>query len=151
MCATETLLSPHECENLGSIPGIIKEEILDFKMKNYISSMSNSNGNSNSSSSCKLKAKLESEENLRAIDAHTNAELELNSKHIDLRMKISELKGEDIFCRIFKMGFGKGKKNPVTDSTSFYRPNKNQETGQDVTYAEGIVHPSKKRVVLFLA
>jgi hypothetical protein len=149
VCATETLLSPHECENLGSIPGIIKEEILDFKMKNYRSSMSSSNGNS--SSSCKQKAKLESEDNLSVIDAHTNAELELNLKHIDLRMKISELKGEDIFCRIFKMGFGKGKKNPVTDSTSFYRPNKNQETGEDVTYAEGIVHPSKKRVVLFLA
>jgi hypothetical protein len=73
---------------------------------------------------------------------------EPNSNHSDLRLKISELKEEDVFCRIFKMGFGKGKKNPVTDSTSFYRPNKNQETGQDVTYAEGIVHPSKTREVL---
>jgi hypothetical protein len=136
VCATETLLSPQECENLGSIPGKIKEEILDFKLKNYKSSIISNR----SSSSCKSKSKLRSEMDKRAFEP--------NSNHSDLRLKISELKEEDVFCRIFKMGFGKGKKNPVTDSTSFYRPNKNQETGQDVTYAEGIVHPSKTREVL---
>jgi hypothetical protein len=138
VCATETLLSPQECENLGSIPGKIKEEILDFKLKHY--KRSSSIGSSSSSSyKSKSKSKLSSEMDIRVTEPSSN--------HSDLSVMISELKAEDIFCRIFKMGFGKGKKNPVTDSTSFYRPNKNQEMGQDVTYAEGIVHPSKKREV----
>ena len=57
--------------------------------------------------------------------------------------RIISLKDDDIFCRMIKMGFGKGKLNPVTDSTSFYQPQKNARTDSDVTYAEGVVHPSE--------
>lgn len=51
------------------------------------------------------------------------------------------------------MGFGKGKENPVTASTSFFKPDKNTDMNTDkdinvlgstssVTYTEGIVNPS---------
>lgn len=132
MCATEALLSPQECENLGSIPAKIKEEILDFKRNNF----PGTNSSSSKSKSRKLSNECEGQED-------TSSDSNSNLNHSDLSGMISQLKEEDIFCRIFKMGFGKGKNNPVTDSTSFYRPNKNQEAEQDVTYAEGIVQPSK--------
>jgi hypothetical protein len=34
------------------------------------------------------------------------------------------ISSDDIFCVTVKIGYGKGKKNPVSDTTSFYRPSK---------------------------
>lgn len=149
VCASETLLSPKDCKILGTNSSKIKEEILKFKKKNY-----------------ENKGREESDNN-EGLDNFNNKSNKLkilhcnDSKHDNknsdaellLYNQISKLEDKDIFCRVFKMGFGKGKENPVTASTSFFKPDKNTDMNTDsdsnvlgstssVTYTEGIVNPS---------
>ena len=71
----------------------------------------------------------------------------ITNKNNEIHTAISLLTESDMFCRIFKIGFGKGDKNPVTDSTSFFKP----RTLADgtVTYTSGIVQSSEIHRKLF--
>ena len=138
VCASETLLSPNDCKILGTNSSRIKEEILIFKRKNYENNDLEVDKIGHENSDESFKSKL-----LNCDDVKPNSEAELL-----LNDQICKLEAKDIFCRVFKMGFGKGKENPVTASTSFFRPVKNMEIDSDtniggnVTYTEGIVHSS---------
>jgi hypothetical protein len=147
VCASETLLSPQDCKILGTNPSRIKEEILQFKRKNYTkkADMKIENNHSN-----KGNEGSEYSENCQKLKSSHNGGLKTSDEAETLLYdQISKLEEKDIFCRVFKMGFGKGKENPVTNSTSFFRPDKITEkdletnAGTSVTYTEGIVHPSK--------
>ena len=149
MCASETLLSPQDCKILGTNSSRIKEEILKFKKKNF--------GNDN-----RRNQKIDENLSLDNFDNKSNklklfhiidSKHDINNAGLLLYDQISKLEDKDIFCRVFKMGFGKGKENPVTASTSFFKPDKNTDFNSDsdtnvpgstssVTYTEGIVNPS---------
>ena len=144
MCASETLLSPQDCKILGTNPSRIKEEILLFKRKNYqkkgdfkIQNSGKKDDKDNENSDNWNSQKLQS--------SHCDGEKTSDDVETLSYDQIANLEDVDIFCRVFKMGFGKGKENPVTNSTSFFRPDKITEkdfAGSSVTYTEGIVHPS---------
>ena len=143
VCASETLLSPQDCKILGTNPSRIKEEILQFKRKNYTKKEDMRIENKGNESS-------EYSENCRKLKSSHNDSVKTSDEAESLLYdQISNLEDKDIFCRVFKMGFGKGNENPVTNSTSFFRPDKVTEkdletnAGTSVTYTEGIVHPSK--------
>jgi hypothetical protein len=146
VCASETLLSPQDCKILGTNPSRINEEILLFKRKHYKKKedMKIENNNGYKSNECSDNSdKCQKLKSSHCDGVNTSDEAE--SLFYD---QISNLEEKDIFCRVFKMGFGKGKENPVTNSTSFFRPDKITEkdletnAGSSLTYTEGIVHPS---------
>lgn len=152
MCASETLLSPQDCKILGTNPSRIKDEILLFKGKNYKKKedLKIENNKGNKGNECS-----EYSENCQKLKSSHNDGVKTSDDAESLLYdQISNLEDKDIFCRVFKMGFGKGKENPVTNSTSFFRPDKITEkdletnAGTSVTYTEGIVHPSTSIIAL---
>lgn len=57
-----------------------------------------------------------------------------NSK-IDVESRIT-LDENDLFCQIVKIGYGKGKANPVSQLTVFYQPNRSSD---ESNYNVGLV------------
>ena len=136
VCASELLLSPEDHKNLGSDSDLVKKEILEFKKRYYVSHSATTNESIKMEMQSEVKSAV-TKSNSETVNGNTDSPTTV------LIDRIISLKDDDIFCRMIKMGFGKGKLNPVTDSTSFYQPQKNAHTDSDVTYAEGIVHPSE--------
>lgn len=61
-------------------------------------------------------------------------QIKLNLDVKDRRQSNSDcvaIEKEDIFCNVVKLGYGKGKNNPV-DLTTFYKPNKQRDDGESV-------------------
>ena len=122
VCASETILDPNQSKKIGTDSKKIINEIIKLRNKKYFVF------------ECEKSDKIKNKNNLNIS--------------IELRKQIEIIKNTDIFCRIFKIGFGNGNKNPVTDSTSFFKPNKedfNDKNG--VTYTSGIVQSSKYYVI----
>lgn len=149
MCASETLLSPQDCKILGTNSSRIKEEILKFKKKNF----ENDNRRNQKIDENLSLDNFDNKSNKLKLLHIIDSKHDINNAGLLLYDQISKLEDKDIFCRVFKMGFGKGKENPVTASTSFFKPDKNTDFNSDsdtnvpgstssVTYTEGIVNPS---------
>ena len=122
VCASETILDPNQSKKIGTDSKKIINEIIKLRNKKYYVF------------ECEKSDKIKNKNNLNIS--------------IELRKQIEIIQNTDIFCRIFKIGFGNGNKNPVTDSTSFFKPNKedfNDKNG--VTYTSGIVQSSKYYVI----
>ena len=153
MCASETILTPAQSTKIGLDAGRIKDELLKFQLirdkrdnKDLSSSNSDGNGEDNSSSN--------STYDNNNINNNNNGPIRGSSQNTAI--DIVPLQEKDLYIRIFKIGFGQGTSNPVTDSTTFFRPNKDQhQVGQDVTYTSGIVQSSKQeeggRMISFLS
>ena len=156
MCASETILTPVQSARLGTDAKKIKKEIFRFKNNKYeefiridnCSSNSDNNTNGISENKKNNNSNNNNNNNNKTNDEDENCYVNSNdettkNKH-DLHQSIALLEDMDISLCIFKIGFGKGNSNPVTDSTSFFKPNKDQDqAGDDVTYTNGIVHSSK--------
>ncbi len=48
----------------------------------------------------------------------------MGSSYSDFSAKAAAGTSSDVFCSVVRMGYGKGGKNPVTDLTTFYQPNR---------------------------
>ena len=148
MCASETILTPVQSARLGADAQKIKKEMLKFKNDKYtdlVAKNINGDSNQNGINEKRNNEKYKNNDNNNKdeiCDCDNNIEV-IKNEH-DLHQSIAFLEEMDISLCIFKIGFGKGNSNPVTDSTSFFKPNKDQDqAGDDVTYTNGIVHSSK--------
>ena len=148
MCASETILTPMQSARLGTDAQKIKKEMFQFKNNKYadlaVRSINGESIQKDINEKKNNKKNKNNDNNNKDENCDDDNNVEIIKSEQDLHQSIAFLNDKDISLCIFKIGFGKGNSNPVTDSTSFFKPNKDQDqAGDDVTYTNGIVHSSK--------
>lgn len=71
---------------------------------------------------------LPADEYNKNVSKTMHADIMANIGAIVLRRQCPAVLSDDVFCSVVRMGYGKGGKNPVTELTTFYQPDRNSAT-----------------------
>ena len=71
-----------------------------------------------------------------AKSMHTDLLRLIESSSSDLESNAVSVCSSDVFCSVVRMGYGKGGKNPVTDLTTFYQPNRAARSDAETSHAD---------------